>query len=87
MTTKKTAKTTETATVSDDSLEAKFERNAPNGELTEQEKYFQVNTSNRKEVAYAVNNNQLSVNDLPADFDTSLLSKSKQAEFEAREKK
>jgi hypothetical protein len=68
----------------ENTLEAKFERNAPNGELSEQEKYFQVNTSNTREVAYAVNNNQLSVDDLPANFPAELLSPNKQKEFAAR---
>lgn len=78
------AETTTTTTESGDALEAKFARNAPNGDLSAQEKYFQVNTSNRQEVAYAVNNNQLSVDDLPADFDALLLTENKRAEFAAR---
>lgn len=69
-----------------DSLDAKFARNAPNGNLTKEEEYFQQNTSNRAEVAYMVNNGQLTVADLPKDFDVSLLSESKRAELEAATK-
>lgn len=46
-----------------------------------EQKYREENEDNAKEVAYAVNNGQLSVRDLSADFDKSLLTDAKQAEF------